>query len=627
MSDQSLENPQHRTPSVVNRLTITLGAIGLGLWQWVNQNSSSLPSPESKPGRALLRQYQGTVHDIWLILLVISLGYLINRIYTHSRRESLNSQEKPRGPIESILGFIRNNPITTIVFVAYTAAMITGTTYIYKDMVGWYPDLVQGHFLDNFSIRGSFIGETMRRSDYRFFPLAHQDLHILSWFTIHIKTWMLFSAAELIGIVVLSTKFLNDLKLREIAQQSTILLITCLLLIHPSTGTTFFHVIYCERLLCLVFMFFATSYADYRKTRKSSSFYLTFLWALLGIYIKDIAILLFVLPAASLWLTDKISEHNSQNNTISQNISPQRNCLEKWICSLVPIFLVSYIFLALIPSSYAAEGAYNEDAAYKIILDFRFYIFAIIASTRIVLILKHKIPFDLLDAINVAAFAYATALGLTYEFDASSYLSLPFQLIATINIGWVWIQQIELNRWLKAKPRIKVAGAALTSLIIVGIDHATAKNTFLNNASEQKFEQAYIQSTYEELYKVSRKIRESGDDVNIIINQKSRLSAKRHLNRIPYKSLIEYEPDRDQFVVKDGAGKGMIYTPKIGDIVANLDKSTELLKPILQNIQTELIYRHNPSQRSGLILRITSIKSSAIPFTSSISTKNYDINF
>ncbi|WP_413324213.1 hypothetical protein [Synechococcus sp. MIT S9503] len=609
MSDQSQESPQHRTPNVVIWLTITLGAIGLGLWWWVNQNLSSLPSPESKPGRALLRQYQVTVHDIWLILLVISLGYLINRIYTYTRRESLNPQEKPRGPIESMLGFIRNNPITSIIFIAYTVAMITGTTYIYKDMVGWYPDLVQGHFLDNFSIRGSFIDETMRRSDYRFFPLAHQDLHILSWFTIHIKTWMLFSAAELIGIVVLITKFLNGLQLRETAQQSTILLITCLLLIHPSTGTTFFHVIYCERLLCLVFMLYATSYVDYRRTGKTSKFYLTFLWALLGIYIKDIAILLFIIPAASLWLTDNISRHNDQNNIISQNLSSQRNKLEKWICSLTLIFSVSYIFLALIPSSYAAEGAYNEDAAYKIILDFRFYIFAIIASTRIALILRHKITFNLLDAINVAGFAYAAALGITYEFDASSYLSLPFQLIATINIGWVWIQTIELNRGLKAKPGIKVAGAALASSMIVGIDHATAKNTFLNNISEQKFEQAYIQSTYEELYKISRKIRESGDDVNIIINQKSRLSAKRHLNRIPYKSLIEYEPDRDQFIVKDGAGKMMLYTPKVGDIVANLDKSTELLNPILENIKTELIYRHNPSQRSGLILRITGIES------------------
>ena len=66
--------------------------------------------------------------------------------------------------------------------------MISGTTYLYKDLVGWYPDLTKGYFLDNFAARGSFIDETMRRTDYRFFPLAHQDLHILSWFTIHIKT-------------------------------------------------------------------------------------------------------------------------------------------------------------------------------------------------------------------------------------------------------------------------------------------------------------------------------------------------------------------------------------------------------------------------------------------------------
>ena len=80
----------------------------------------------------------------------------------------------------------------------------------------------------------------MRRTDYRFFPLAHQDIHILSWFSIHIKTWMLFSAAELIGIILLSVKFLNNLEKQPWARASTVLLITLLMLIHPSTGTAFF---------------------------------------------------------------------------------------------------------------------------------------------------------------------------------------------------------------------------------------------------------------------------------------------------------------------------------------------------------------------------------------------------
>ena len=141
--------------------------------------------------------------------------------------------------MESCVQFIRNNPITSVLFAAYTVAMISGTTYLFRDILGWYPDLVQGYFVDNFSLRGSFIDETMRRTDYRFFPLAHQDLHILSWFTIHIKTWMLFSAAELIGIALLSIKFLNNLESQKHAKTTTILLLSSLLLIHPSSGTAF----------------------------------------------------------------------------------------------------------------------------------------------------------------------------------------------------------------------------------------------------------------------------------------------------------------------------------------------------------------------------------------------------
>jgi len=607
MKELLQERTKHRTPNIAIKITITLGAIGLGIWYWVNQYSGSLPSPNSKPGRALLRQYQGSMHDIWLILLVFSLGYLINRIYIYTRRESQSTEAKAKHKIESVLSFITNNPATTAILIAYIVAMISGTTYIYKDMIGWYPELYQGHFLDNFSIRESFIRETMRRVDYRFFPLAHQDLHILSWFTIHIKTWMLFSAAELVGIVLLINKFLNGLCERPKSQQSTIFLISCLLLIHPSTGTAFFHVIYCERILCLVLMLYATSYLQYRNTGKTSAFYLTFLWALLGIYIKDTAILLFIIPAASLWLADTITTRRSKTPIDKHNVLKEDSNLEKWICSLALIFSVSYIFLALIPSSYAAEGAYNEGASHLTLFDFRFYIFSIIALIRVSLILRSRITFNLLDGLNIAAFTYAAALGITYEFDASSYLSLPFQLIAIINIGWAWIHKIELSRGLKFIPGIKAAITALTLLIVLGIEHATAENTFLNNIADQKFEQDYIQSSYEELDKISKKIRESGDDVNIIIHKKSQLSANRHLNRIPYKSLIVYISSRDEFIVKDGAGKDMNYTPKIGDIVASIDKHTDLLKPIIKNLKTELVYRHNPSKRSGLILRITDI--------------------
>ena len=587
-----------------------ISLLGLGLWTWIQQNHSFLPVPDSKSGEALLSQYQELTHDIWLILLLLATGYLINRIYVNKKRERAQIDSKPGSPVESCVQFIRNNPITTVLFAAYTVAMISGTTYLFRDILGWYPDLVQGYFVDNFSLRGSFIDETMRRTDYRFFPLAHQDLHILSWFTIHIKTWMLFSAAELIGIALLSIKFLNNLESQKHAKTTTILLLSSLLLIHPSSGTAFFHVIYCERLLCLIFMLYINSYLDHLKTGNLSSLYSTLLWALIGIYIKDIAILLFVVPPISLWAADAIYLRlRTKQQTPQPSLFSQRYRLEHWLSSLCLIFICSYIVLALVPSSYMAEGAYNaKKATHDIVLDLRFYLFAFVVIVRAAAIATKKKLFGLLDAINLAALAYAFALFGTYKFDSTSYLSLPFQLIATINIAWVWVQYVDKPKNQSLRGTKKLLGAIVTSTVIISADHATTQNTFASNVIDLKFEQAYVQSTYEKLDRISRDIRNSGDDVNIITNQKSRFSVKRHLNRIPYKSLIEYIPSKNIYLVKDGAGKGSIYMPKIGDIIVNLDKKIDLIDPILSNHKTELIYRHNSSDRTGMISRITAVQ-------------------
>ena len=603
MSNQAFTIEGDSGNLLLKNLTIALSIIstaGVGLWLWLQQNRALLPQPDSNTGRALLNQYQGIAHDIWLVVLLLSVVILINRIFVSKRQEESKCCDSPQRPVDRLLRFIRRNPITTSLFIAYTIGMIWGTTYLYKDMVGWYKDLTQGYFLDNFSIRGSFIRETMRRTDYRFFPLAHQDLHALSWFSIHIKTWMLFNAAELIGIVILSIRFLNNLTLKTIAKQSTILLLSALLLIHPSTGTAFFHVIYCERLLCLIFILYINSYLQHLNTKSLSSFYSTILWALLGIYIKDIAILLFIIPPASLWAWAMINRDQKQNKPAFQQFK-----LERWLCTLSLVFITSYIFLALIPSSFASEGAYNDDANHIISLDLHFYLLTLIATIRAALIKSNNIKFSLLDAINISAFTYALTLAVTYEFDASSYLALPVQLIATINITWAWTQLFEKNKRAKYSKNTKLLGALFTSAVIIGAEHATAQNTFYNEISAQKNEQAYIQKTYEKLDEISRSIRESGTNVNIIISRNSRLSADRHLNRIPYRSLIEYIPSKNQFIVKDGANKDMPYTPQIGDIVANLDKETDLIEPILDNLKTETLYRHNPTKYTGLILRIT----------------------
>ena len=220
-----------------------------------------------------------TTHQIWLILLGIACGYLLTTIYRSRQQEHARHHNHRR--LEWGCASFATTPSPQL-FVAYAVGMVAGTTYLYRDMLGWYPELVNDHFIDNFSARESFIDETMRRIDYRFFPLAHQDIHVLSWFTVHIKTWMLVSAAELAGIVLLSMRFLNDLLHNQVNKPSTLLLIATAFLIHPATGTAFFHVIFCERLLCLIFMLYITSYLRYRQSKQRSDFHWTLLWACLG---------------------------------------------------------------------------------------------------------------------------------------------------------------------------------------------------------------------------------------------------------------------------------------------------------------------------------------------------------
>jgi hypothetical protein len=156
---------------------------------------------------------------------------------------------------------------------------------------------------------------------------------------------------------------------------------------------------------------------------------------------------------------------------------------------------------------------------------------------------------------------------------------------------------------------IKLILSISLSTLIISLDHITTDETFAHTISRLKMEQSITQETYEKLYEVSRDIRESGDDVNIIINESSRLSADRHLDRIHYKSLIEYKEidGNGLFIIGDGAGKGDIYSPKAGDLIVNLDKKIDLLTPLVKNVKTKLVYKHEPSDGTGIILRISKV--------------------
>ena len=89
-----------KSNSLLKRLNIALtviSTIGMGLWAWIQNNPNHLPAPDSSYGKSLLRQYQGLTYDIWLILLLLAVGYLINRSYINKRREAAQATERPQG--------------------------------------------------------------------------------------------------------------------------------------------------------------------------------------------------------------------------------------------------------------------------------------------------------------------------------------------------------------------------------------------------------------------------------------------------------------------------------------------------------------------------------------------------
>ena len=121
-----------------------------------------------------------------------------------------------------------------MLFAAYAVAMVHGTNWFYPELVCWYDSIIDHHLLDNFSIRNNFIKETMLRNDYRFFPLAHQDLHVLSWFTAYVKIWMVVSAAELFAIIILAYQLIRRLS-PTMTNKSLLLMISLLMLSAPAS--------------------------------------------------------------------------------------------------------------------------------------------------------------------------------------------------------------------------------------------------------------------------------------------------------------------------------------------------------------------------------------------------------
>ena len=614
MTSQKLAvNSQHQPSTKKLLILITpicfLGLIGAGLWGILLLQPDLLPAADTEQGRKLLRSYLSVTHDFLIISLLISTSVLIFQI-TAAKAEEPRKSQKPfllRG-----IRAIRTNPWATILFIAYTSALVSGTTYIYKDLISWYPELINSELLNNLSIRSSFITETMRRTDFRFIPLAHQDLHILSWFTVQIKSWMIINSIELAATAFLINQFIKEqVQAKAPRSISTFLIISALLLSHPSVITAFTHVIFCERILALIFAGYIVTYQRYQKKHENSAFYLTILLALIGIFIKDTAIILFITPPLTFIAAGYLETAKRYPRPKRKEISSWASSykLEIWLSCLTIVFTTSYIILSLIPSTYAGQGAYSDGGnIFEYTGDIRFYFFLAICIARFFHNLGPKrSEFHFLDALNITALLYCIALGISFKFDANSYLALPVQIIIVIDILWAYLKLTSRITRDKSRDRAIRYATIGAIMLLISTEHVTSGASALNTYQEIKLEQDSNQKTFDQLKKLTKEFREDAEEVNIIINRNAAVSRENFLGQLNYDRLIEYYPESEQYRIKDGTNKGLrTYQPTRGDIVVNIDKTITDLDPILKGRSFQELYRHNPTINSGRIVQITS---------------------
>jgi len=51
---------------------------------------------------------------------------------------------------------------------AFTMLMLRQTSWFYKEIISWYKDILDGHLLNNFTLRRELTKKTMFRNDFRF---------------------------------------------------------------------------------------------------------------------------------------------------------------------------------------------------------------------------------------------------------------------------------------------------------------------------------------------------------------------------------------------------------------------------------------------------------------------------
>lgn len=546
-----------------------------------------LPPASSAAGKQWLLAYNHISHAVLLSLVGIAVMVLVIK----GQLSSPPAEPTHRSWSQCFRAFASEHPFVLVLFTGYAVAMVQGTTWFYPEFPDLYSTISNSHLLNHFSLQERFIAETMERNSFRFFPLAHQDLHLLSLLTPYVKVWMLVSAAELFTTIVLSW-----IVVRSMVQKSDglLLFISLLFLFHPATGRGFFQLVYSERLLTFLFAGFIFFYWRFHKQGQHRDAYHCLICALIGIYVKDIGVVLFVTPALFTLL--------SAPRGIQSSI--KRFPLERWLCGLIPLVVVSYVVLSLIPSLYAQTTPFDSDGRFSLEADWRLIGLLAVSSVRVLNIARGRLQPNLIDGLNLASLGYAGALFVSVGYPFASFWTLPVQLVIVMNLAILWSVWMApwLRRWLTphAAPAFVVpAIGAVSCMAMIGLEHLEG-DSFSKRVIQIKTSQQQWVHTYDAMEQRAKEAKQHGETVNVIF-MRSYFNANT-LQRLKVDRLIEYDRKQFTYTVVEGIGRGQNYQPGKGDFLLIIDKRQRSdLGQDGKNYQE--IFRHGTSRRGGRIFR------------------------
>ena len=574
-------------------------SVSLGLW--LQSGASGFSTLSETTRESLLSQYSDITHGGLIAVLAVLSGLLIRSIVKASTQDERSRAQKT-WPL-AIRDFIKQHPVVTIVLTIYAAMMIQESSWFYKEILTWYDEILDNQLLNNFSLRERLINETMGRNDFRFFPLSHQDLHILSWVTPYIKVWSLASAFQLIATIILGCKLVARVN-KNRASASLILMGTLLFLFTSASAYNYFQFIYSERFLTFLIAFYTYHYSIYLDSGQLHNGRLALLFALFIPFFKDTAVLLAVIPVATTIVAGSFGAipRRPAWGSIEPSKWMEAYALEFAILSLAPFFLASFAILSALPSLAADVPRYDAHLGFSVLaLDVRLIFFLGFIATRFWRIARRKTNVTALDGLNIAALAYGFALFALVGLEGSSYMSLPIQFVAVLDILMIWESLVAPKLNHRMNSRQAQAVALGTTLLLLNIEDRQAA-TFRKRAQLISWKQRSWRTTLNEARAITTQAKENGETVNLIYS-KGWFKHSDQMKALIYDRLVYYDIDTRRYIVKAGIGKGEFYKPQTGDFLVDIDTGKKLTEFGIDLSNYDLLYQEDPNRQYGRIFR------------------------